>query len=86
MTDNEMILFTKDKLQKVLTSLEIATEEKNGKDILINPETEEPATCEACDTELNTENVGHIAHGSHDFYCKNPACFAHFIAKRKLWE
>ena len=82
---NEMILFTKDKMSKVFESLNITTEERNERTLVINPLKKEVAICECCGKEIHTENLGHIAHGSMNFYCKTPACFAHFVAQKKLW-
>jgi hypothetical protein len=87
MTPSEMVLLTRDKLQSVLSALNISTRHVDGESrhMILHPETNEQATCVSCKDKLHTENIGHIAHGSFDFYCKNPACFGHFVAKRKLW-
>lgn len=88
MVENEMILFTKDKMLKVFGSLDIKTEKKEDVIIVLDPEKDnkEQAICEACEAKIDINNLGHIAHGSKKFYCKNPACFSHFIAERKLWR
>ena len=87
MAKHEMVLFTKDRLNKVLGVLDIKTDEKDGREIVLNPENEEEqAVCVACESKIDVENLGHIAKGSKKIYCKNPACFSHFIAEKKLWE
>ena len=85
MIRNEMILFTKDRLHNVLGSLNIETKKNDDLEIILDAQTKKTAVCEVCEIKINTDNLGHIAHGSKKFYCKNPACFSHFIAKRKLW-
>ena len=42
------------------------------------------AECGGCGTEITLENFGHLAKGSKVFYCKNPLCFTHYIANKKL--
>lgn len=42
------------------------------------------ATCEGCGTEMKMSNFGHLAKGSKWIYCKNPLCFNHYVANKKL--
>lgn len=42
------------------------------------------AKCEGCGKEIFLNTLGHIVHGSKLVYCKNPACFNHFLANRKM--
>jgi len=86
MEKKEMILFTKDRMDKVLNSLKIKTAEAESEIIIINPKTNEPAKCEVCEKKITKDSLGHIAHGSTEFYCKNPTCFSYLVVKKELWR
>ncbi len=82
----EMIIFTKDKIEKIIETLDIKIKQIDEETIiLLDSKTGEHARCEACQTKLNIDNLGHIAHGSKKLYCRNPSCFSHYVAERKLW-
>lgn len=42
------------------------------------------AKCEGCGKEISLSSLGHITHGSKLLYCKNPLCFNHYLANRKM--
>ena len=43
-----------------------------------------PIKCGGCGNILNLDNFGHLVHGSKILYCKNPSCFNHFLANKKI--
>ena len=91
-----MVLFNEEQFFKILDDLnvkkvEIDSEinESGIKDFKIygsqeDLEQKKQAACECCKTPITFMNLGHIAKGSKQFYCKNPSCFSHFIADKKL--
>lgn len=83
-------LVKKENLKDVLVrfGLEIINNDENGEEIIFKSEmdkiSEISAKCEGCGTEINLNNFGHLAHGSKLIYCKNPVCFNHFLATKKI--
>ena len=85
-----MSLINKDGLLGIFSKLGIVTSEdkdsgetslfKNGDDLKEN----KVVSCEGCGSEITLNNFGHLAKGSKLFYCKNPLCFNHYIANKKL--
>jgi|GEM_PF-2886521 len=85
-------LVKKENLKEVLRcfGLETGMDEKTGEEILFKSDIDKindsPAICESCGTEINLNNFGHLAKGSKLVYCKNPLCFNHYLALKKIKE
>ena len=45
---------------------------------------ETPAKCSGCGSDMKINNFGHLAKGSTLIYCKNPKCFHHYLALKKI--
>jgi hypothetical protein len=85
-------LVSKDNLKNVLTNfgLVIQGEQNHSKEmIFLSTESfvnDNPAKCSGCGVDMSTENFGHLAKGSMLIYCKNPKCFNHYLALKKIKE
>lgn len=83
-------LVTQDKIKSVLQSYGLIIEEqdKTGEDaIYVTQEgalNETPAQCSGCGSDMKLNNFGHLAKGSTLLYCKNPQCFNHYLATKKI--
>jgi len=70
--------------------LEIERDELEDEDIIFLSSEEKfkkiPAKCSGCGAKINLNNFGHLAKGSKLIYCKNPICFNHYIALKKIKE
>jgi len=70
--------------------LEIEKDNKSGEDKIYLSEEDKineiPAKCSGCGIEMSVGNFGHLAKGSKLIYCKNPVCFNHYIALKKIKE
>ena len=77
----EMISFKKEDVLEILRILDVQTEKRGDKEIILN-EVGQIATCESCKKELFTDNLGNVSHGSTHLFCDNPSCFLlHLVEK-----
>lgn len=82
METTNMVLCSDQDLKVLFKALNIRTEKRCGEQALFEGKNQK--SCKACGVPISLSNLGHIAHGSNITYCKNPACFAHYIANTKL--
>lgn len=68
--------------------IEVVFDKKMDKELIfkdtLDMANEIPAKCEGCGSIIDIENFGHLVKGSKLIYCKNPLCFNHFLATRKI--
>lgn len=74
-----MILFEKENVNKIIELLDLQV---NGEFIV--DEDGEKVTCAACGKEVTKSNLGNVMAGSKTFFCDNPACFATYVAEKKI--
>jgi len=83
-------LIPKDKIKDVLKSFGLIVEQdKETEDwkIFLSENdriNDVSAKCSGCGNEITIESFGHFAKGSKLLYCKNPLCFNHYLALKKI--
>ena len=55
-----------------------------GKKAIIQDSAGNNAKCSCCDAPLHPRRLGTIAPGSRLLFCDNPACFAVWVAEKKI--
>lgn len=84
MEKTDLILFNKEKTEGLLSQFDFKVINKKGDKQKIIGLDGELVQCHTCEADLNVNKVGTIAHGSRLIFCKNPLCFATWVAEKKL--
>lgn len=80
-----LTVFNDNQLPSILDSFGIKTvSNKNDLKSYLADAQDNKIQCDCCGTDLHISNVGNIMKGSMNFYCKNPACYAHYLISKKL--
>jgi len=82
MNKTNLIGFSHEDVPSLLDDLGFDTR-KEGNKKLVLAKNSKVATCEICEKELTTHNLGNIASGSDHLFCDNPVCLTSYIEAKK---
>ena len=83
-------LVKSEEIKNIFKKYEIETEfdRRSGKEFIYLSEEDRikgiPGKCSGCGGNISLDNFGHLVKGSKLLYCKNPLCFNHFLATKKI--
>jgi len=81
----DLTIFDDEGAQSLVESLGVKTVfDKSTLKTYLMDEHDQKIVCDCCGSEIHINNVGNILKGSKKFYCKNPACFSHYLISKKL--